>query len=124
MKISYNPETDVLNIYFQESPVEKREREQPDRILDYDKNGNLVRLKILNASQRVSNPQRVEYSVILPNPVTEEGKPLSLSDQLAFMQLPLAERRRILAAQSEAMIEHYEQDTEWREFQGSDIMVY
>ncbi|MCT7960724.1 DUF2283 domain-containing protein [Laspinema sp. D1] len=124
MKISYNPETDVLNIYFQESPVEKREREQPDRILDYDKNGNLVRLKILNASQRVSNPQRVEYSVILPNPVTEEGKPLSLSDRLAFMQLPLEERRRILAAQSEAMIEHYEQDTEWREFQGSDIIAY
>jgi uncharacterized protein YuzE len=124
MKISYNPETDVLNIYFQESPVEKREREQPDRILDYDKNGNLVRLEILNASQGVANPQRVEYSVILPNPVTEEGKPLSLSDRRAFMQLPLEERRRILAAQSEAMVEHYEQDTEWREFQGGDIIDY
>ncbi|MCT7979508.1 DUF2283 domain-containing protein [Laspinema olomoucense] len=99
MKISYNPETDVLNIYFQESPVEKREREQPDRILDYDKNGNLVRLEILNASQRVANPQRVEYYVISPNPVPEEGKPISLSDRRAFMQLPLEERRRILAAQ-------------------------
>ncbi|MBO0352328.1 DUF2283 domain-containing protein [Phormidium pseudopriestleyi FRX01] len=112
MKISYNPETDVLNIYFQESPVEKREREKPDRILDYDKNGNLVRLEILNASQGVTNPQRVEYSVILPNPVTEEAKLLSLSDRCAFMQLPLEERRRILAAQTEVMVEHYEQDTE------------
>ncbi|MCT7971443.1 DUF2283 domain-containing protein [Laspinema olomoucense] len=124
MKISYNPETDVLNIYFQESPVEKREREQPDRILDYDKNGNLVRLEILNASQRVANPQRVEYYVISPNPVPEEGKPISLSDRRAFMQLPLEERRRILAAQSEAMVEHYEQDTEWRKFQGGGIIDY
>ena len=40
------------------------------------------------------------------------------------MQLPLAERRRILAKQAEAMVEHYEQETEWREFQGGDIIDY
>ncbi|MEB3827894.1 DUF2283 domain-containing protein [Phormidium sp. CCY1219] len=130
MKISYNPETDVLNIYFQDTPVEKRDREQPERILDYDKNGNLVRLEILNASQRIANSHMVEYSVILPKgesnsrPVTEESKTLSLSDRRTFMQLPLAERRRILAAQAEAMVEHYERDTEWRELQGGDIIDY
>ena len=117
MKISYNPEADILKVFFQESAVEKSDREQPDRILDYDKHGNLVRSEILNARKRVANPQIVEYSVILPNsatiesPVTEEPEPLSLSDRRAFMQLPLAERRRILAKQAEAMVEHYEQET-------------
>lgn len=130
MKISYNPEADILKVFFQESAVEKSDREQPDRILDYDKHGNLVRIEILNARKRVANPQIVEYSVILPNseaiesPVTEEPEPLSLSDRRAFMQLPLAERRRILAKQAEAMVEHYEQETEWREFQGGDIIDY
>jgi len=130
MKISYNPEADILKVFFQESAVEKSDREQPDRILDYDKHGNLVRIEILNARKRVANPQIVEYSVILPNseaiesPVTEEPEPLSLSDRRAFMQLPLAERHRILAKQAEAMVEHYEQETEWREFQGGDIIDY
>lgn len=130
MKISYNPEADVLKVFFQDSAVETSDREQPDRILNYDKHGNLVTIEILNASQQVANPQIVEYSVILPqsetrkSPVREEAEPLSLSDRRAFMQLPLAERRRILAQQAEAMVEHYEQDTEWREFQGGDIIDY
>jgi hypothetical protein len=61
-----------------------------------------------------------------------QAKPLAaLSDRReerakpsAFMQLPLEQRRRILAAQAEAMVEHYEQDTEWRKFQGGDIIEY
>jgi uncharacterized protein YuzE len=130
MKISYNPEADILKIFFQETAVEKSDRQQPDRILAYDKNGNLVTLEILNASQRVANPQMVEYSVILPNiagsdrSFAETEDSLSLSDRRAFMQLPLAERRRILAKQAEAMIEHYEQESEWRQFQGGDIIDY
>lgn len=130
MKISYNPEADILKVFFQESAVEESDRSQPDRILNYDKHGNLVTIEILNDRERVVNPQIVEYSVILPqseareSPVAEEPEPLSLSDRRAFMQLPLAERRRILAKQASAMVEHYEQETEWREFQGGDIIDY
>ncbi|MBP0029985.1 DUF2283 domain-containing protein [Roseofilum sp. Guam] len=113
MKISYNPEADVLKVFFQDSAVEKSDREQPDTILNYDKHGNLVTIEILNAREQVENPQIVEYSVISPqsearkSPVREEAEPLSLSDRYAFMQLPLAERRRIVAKQAEAMVEHY-----------------
>jgi uncharacterized protein YuzE len=32
-------------------------------ILDYDKDGNLVGLEILDASKRVPNPSSVEYTV-------------------------------------------------------------
>jgi Protein of unknown function (DUF2281) len=38
-----------------------------------------------------------------------------------FMRLPMEERRRILARQADAMVEHYQQDGEWREWINSDI---
>ncbi|MER3435414.1 MAG: hypothetical protein C4288_18920 [Leptolyngbya sp. ERB_1_1] len=42
----------------------------------------------------------------------------------AFLKLPIAERRRILAEQANAIAAHYEQDTEWRELQAGDIVEY
>jgi hypothetical protein len=48
-----------------------------------------------------------------------------LSLRRAFMQLPLEERRRCLAAQAESMIEHYEEESEKTErltWQGGDIV--
>jgi len=42
-------------------------------------------------------------------------------DRRAFMKLPLEERRRILTTQSEQMIAHYEQNTEWREWTEANI---
>ena len=32
-------------------------------ILDYDKNGNIVAMEILDASKRVESPRSVEYAV-------------------------------------------------------------
>jgi hypothetical protein len=55
-------------------------------------------------------------------PPTEQ--PLTLEERRAFLRLPLAERRRILAEQAERLEAHYEEDTEWREFQGGDIVEY
>lgn len=48
----------------------------------------------------------------------------SLTQRLAFIKLPLEERRRILAQQAEAMIAHYQQDTEWQELSTGDIIEY
>jgi uncharacterized protein YuzE len=63
MKVTYDPEVDVLRIVFRESPVEESDENKPGIILDYDKDGNMVGLEILNASQRVENPRGVEYAV-------------------------------------------------------------
>jgi len=41
-----------------------------------------------------------------------------------FMKLPLAERRRILAAQVELMLVHYQQDKEWQELETGDLLNY
>lgn len=54
----------------------------------------------------------------------EMEQPLSLIERRAFMNLPLEERRRILAEQAKKMVSHYAQDSEWKDFQGGDIIEY
>jgi uncharacterized protein YuzE len=63
MKVTYDPEVDVLRILFSNTPVEESDEEKPGVILDYDKDGNIVGLEILDASKRVENPRSVEYAV-------------------------------------------------------------
>jgi hypothetical protein len=54
----------------------------------------------------------------------EDGEPVSIQeiskvtkgDRRAFMQLSIEERRRILAQQAEAMVEHYQQDLTWQDW--------
>jgi uncharacterized protein YuzE len=63
MKILYDPEVDVLRIVFNDLPVEESDEEKPGLILDYDKNGNIVGMEVLNASKHVENPRSLEYAV-------------------------------------------------------------
>jgi uncharacterized protein YuzE len=64
VKVIYDSETDTLNIQLSKNPVEESDEDKPGIILDYDKDGNIVGLEILNASQRVENPKALDYSVI------------------------------------------------------------
>ncbi len=64
MKVTYDPEVDVLRILLSNAPIEESDEEKPGVILDYDKDGNIVGLEILDASQRMENPRTVEYAVI------------------------------------------------------------
>lgn len=45
----------------------------------------------------------------------------SLAERQAFLKLPIAERRRILTEQAESLVEHYQQDSEWREWVSFDL---
>ena len=64
MKVTYDSEVDVLRVLFRDSPIEESDEDKPGVIFDYDKEGNLVGLEVLNASQRVENPRKVEYAVM------------------------------------------------------------
>lgn len=55
MKANYDSEVDVLRIRWSEDPIEESDRDQPGVILDYDKDGNIVGVEILNASKRIEN---------------------------------------------------------------------
>ncbi len=63
MKVTYDPEVDVLRVLFGSGPVEESDEDKPGVIIDYDKAGNIIGLEILNASRRVENPRAVEYAV-------------------------------------------------------------
>lgn len=63
MKVTYDPEVDVLRILLSNAPIEESDEEKPGVILDFDKDGNVVGLEILDASRRVENPRLLEYAV-------------------------------------------------------------
>ena len=46
-----------------DAAVEESDEDKPGVILDYDKDGNIVGLEILEASKRTTNPRSVEYAV-------------------------------------------------------------
>lgn len=63
MKVTYDTETDVLRILLTDAAIEESDEEKPGLILDYDAQGGLVGLELLNASQQVQNPKSVEYAI-------------------------------------------------------------
>jgi len=63
MKVVYDPEVDVLRILLSDAEIEESDEEKPGVILDYDRDGNMVGLEILDASKRVNNPRSLEYAV-------------------------------------------------------------
>lgn len=63
MKIIYAPEVDIFRIMFSDVSIEESDEEKPGLILDYDEDGNIVGLEILDASKRLDNPRSVEYSI-------------------------------------------------------------
>jgi uncharacterized protein YuzE len=46
-----------------DSAVIESDEERPGIILDYDADGNVVGLEILEASKRVDNPRSVNYAI-------------------------------------------------------------
>lgn len=63
MKVKYDQEVDMLTIQLSGAPVEESDEDKPGVILDYDKDGNIVGIEILNASKRMENPRALEYAV-------------------------------------------------------------
>ncbi|MEA1868146.1 MAG: DUF2283 domain-containing protein [Thermodesulfobacteriota bacterium] len=67
MKVFYDPQTDTLNIIFKENTrVDESDEDKPGVILDYDHEGNLISLEILDASRRITQTRKIEFETIEP----------------------------------------------------------
>jgi uncharacterized protein YuzE len=65
MKVTYDAKTDCLTIILKDGgPVAESDEDKPGVILDYDRDGNLLALEILDASRRVGDPRKIEYEII------------------------------------------------------------
>lgn len=84
--------------------------------------------KIELQSSNLSEGQIVEVIIILPETEndnsTKNSELLDLEKRKAFLKLPIAERRRIMEAQADKMLSHYQEDTEWQELMAGDIIDY
>jgi len=62
VKATYDSRTDTLSIVFRtDARVAESDEGKPGVILDYDEQGNLVSLEILDASKRVTEARRFEF---------------------------------------------------------------
>ena len=61
MKVRYDAETDTLTLVLRSAAVHESDEGNPGVILDYDKDGNVVGIEILDASKHVEEPQKIEY---------------------------------------------------------------
>lgn len=62
MKVTYDQKTDTLSVILREDvPVAESDEDKPGVILDYDDQGNLISLEVLDASKRVTEAQKIEF---------------------------------------------------------------
>ncbi len=63
MKAVYDPKTDTLTIELKAGPVAESDEDKPGVILDYDAEGNLVGIEVLDASKRVAQARIMQFEV-------------------------------------------------------------
>ena len=63
MKVKYDKEVDILYIQFSDNKIKESDEEKSGIILDYDNEGSIVGIEVLNASKKMQNINKVEYEV-------------------------------------------------------------
>jgi len=63
MKVDYDKHVDILSVVFSDSLVDESDEVRPGVILDFDANGRVVGMEILEASRLMDNPASVEFAV-------------------------------------------------------------
>ena len=61
MKVRYDKDVDVLYFSFSKNKIKESDEGKPGIVIDYDKNGSIVGIEVLDASRKMPNPAKVEY---------------------------------------------------------------
>lgn len=63
MNVTYDSKTDTLTVVFKPGPVAESDEGKNGVILDYDEEGDLVSLEILDASKKVPDYATLQFKV-------------------------------------------------------------
>jgi uncharacterized protein YuzE len=63
MRVIFDPETDTLSLIFREDKIIESDEVREGIIIDYNKDGKIVSMEILDASEQISEPQGILYEL-------------------------------------------------------------
>lgn len=63
MKVKYDKEVDIVYMTFSKNKITESNEDKPGIIIDYDKDGFIVGIEILDASKKMKSPGKFEYEV-------------------------------------------------------------
>jgi uncharacterized protein YuzE len=61
MQIRHDPDADALKIKLSSHAYERSQMITPSCILDFDEDGNVIGIEILNVSKQVDAPNQISY---------------------------------------------------------------
>ena len=64
MKVNYDAASDTLTVIFRDGKVAESDEDKPGVILDYDTQGNILSIEVLDASLRVEEPRAVTLTAL------------------------------------------------------------
>ena len=65
MKVHFDPEADALLISFSDGDIVETQEVKPDVMFDFDKDGRIVAMELLNVSKNVATPDMKKLAVEL-----------------------------------------------------------
>ncbi|MDA8273132.1 MAG: DUF2283 domain-containing protein [Candidatus Acidulodesulfobacterium ferriphilum] len=63
MKVIYDDETDTLTLIFNDGKISESDEIKEGMILDYDDQGKVVSMELLDASAQVKDPKFISYEL-------------------------------------------------------------
>lgn len=66
MKIEYDPKADALYIRLAAGRVADSEEVRPGVVLDFDANGRVLGIEMLDVSERADNPREMAFEMLAP----------------------------------------------------------
>ncbi|MEK9149087.1 MAG: DUF2283 domain-containing protein [Candidatus Desantisbacteria bacterium] len=66
MRVIYDQETDILSLILREEKIKESEEIREGVIIDYGKDGRVVSIEMLDASENVVAPQGIYYELKEP----------------------------------------------------------
>ncbi|WP_101102095.1 DUF2283 domain-containing protein [Macromonas bipunctata] len=67
MKFEYDPQADALYIRMASGKVAETEEVRPGLMLDYDENGKILGIEMLDVSKTADNPRELALEVMTSN---------------------------------------------------------